>query len=239
MRIFLVGVFLLLFAIISLPLYLVAWLLGKKNERLQVAFSQKIVKIGFRIIFLLAGARLECKGQENVPKDEPVLYIGNHRSYCDILAGYMTVPTLTGFVSKDDFKKVPCISRWMRFLKCLFLDRGDPRQGLQMILTGIEQIKQGYSIFIMPEGTRNRKDTLLPFHDGSFKLATKTGCAIVPVAIKNTDKVIGHHFAWFSPTRVSIVYGEPIYPKDIPTEEKRHIGAYMQKKVEEMLENMN
>ncbi|MBQ1393539.1 MAG: 1-acyl-sn-glycerol-3-phosphate acyltransferase, partial [Lachnospiraceae bacterium] len=75
--------------------------------------------------------------------------------------------------------------------------------------------------------------------DGSFKLATKTGCAIVPVAIKNTDKVIGHHFAWFSPTRVSIVYGEPIYPKDIPTEEKRHIGAYMQKKVEEMLENMN
>ena len=55
MRIILVGVFLVLFAIISLPLYLVTWLLGKKDERLQVAFSQKIVKVAFRIIFILAG----------------------------------------------------------------------------------------------------------------------------------------------------------------------------------------
>ena len=171
MRIILVGVFLVLFAIISLPLYLVTWLLGKKDERLQVAFSQKIVKVAFRIIFILAGARIECKGRENVPKDEAVLYIANHRSYCDILAGYITTPTLTGFVSKDDLKKVPCVSRWMRFLKCLFLIR--------------------------------------------------------------------HHFAWFSPTKVSVVYGEPIYPKDLTAEEKRHMGAYMQKKVEEMLENID
>ena len=242
MRIILVGVFLVLFAIISLPLYLVAWLLGKKDERLQVAFSQKIVKVAFRIIFILAGARIECKGRENVPKDEAVLYIANHRSYCDILAGYITTPTLTGFVSKDDLKKVPCVSRWMRFLKCLFLNRENPREGMQTILTGIEQMKQGYSVFIMPEGTRNRQKELvplLPFRDGSFKLSTKTGCAIVQVAMKNTEKVIRHHFAWFSPTKVSVVYGEPIYPKDLTAEEKRHMGAYMQKKVEEMLENID
>lgn len=238
MRILAIGIFLLLFAIISLPLYLVVFILGKIDEKKKVAFAQKVTRITFRIIMFLAGARLECRGLENVPKDEPIMYIGNHRSYFDILAGYITVPTLTGFVSKDALAKIPCLSRWMRILKCLFLNREDPREGMKTILQGVEQIKEGYSIFIMPEGTRSQTDELLPFHDGSFKLSTKTGCAIVPVAMRNTDKVLGHHFAWFHPTRVTIEYGKPVYPSDLTPEEKKSIGKYMREKVKEMLENM-
>lgn len=173
-----------------------------------------------------------------MPKDEPIMYIGNHRSYVDILAGYCTVPTLTGFVSKDGLSKVPCIGTWMRFLKCLFLKRGDGKQSIQIILKGIEQIKQGFSVFIMPEGTRNRKEKLLPFHEGSFKLSTKTGCAIVLVAMKNTDKVVGNHFAWFRPMKVSVVYGAPVYPDSLEPEERKFIGAHMHKIMEEMLDNM-
>lgn len=239
MRIVLVAIFLIIFAVISIPLYFVAWLLGKKDEKLQVAFSQWIVRNGFHIIFVIAGAKVVCKGLENVPKDEAVMYIGNHRSYCDILAGYMTVPTLTGFVSKDDLAKVPCLSHWMRLLKCLFLNRKDPKEGMKMIMQGIQQIKQGFSIFIMPEGTRNKTEqNLLPFHQGSFRLATKTGCAIVPVAMKNTEKVIPNHFAWFHPTKVLVEYGEPVYPKDLSPEEQKQIASYMQGKMEEMLDNM-
>ena len=78
MRMLLVGIFLVLFAIVSIPLYFVAWLLGKKDEKLQVAFSQKIVKAGFRIIFFIAGVKIDCRGVERVPKDEPIMYIGNH-----------------------------------------------------------------------------------------------------------------------------------------------------------------
>lgn len=241
MRLILIALFLFVFSIVSLPLYLVAWLLGKKDEKLQVAFSQKIVKAGFRIIFFIAGVKIDCRGVERVPKDEPIMYIGNHRSYCDILAGYITVPTLTGFVSKDDLAKVPCISRWMKFLKCLFLDRKNPKEGLKTILQGIEQIKRGLSIFIMPEGTRNRNEDvtdLLPFHDGSFKLSTKTGCAIVPVAMKNTDKVIQKKFPWVKPANIVLEYGEPVYPADLSAEDKKRIGNYMQEKVKEMLENL-
>lgn len=241
MRMVLIGIFLFLFAIISLPLYLVAWLLGKKDEKLQIAFSQKLVRGAFRIILFIAGARIKCEGLENVPKDEAFMYIANHKSYCDILAGYVTVPTLTGFVSKDTLKKAPCISRWMKFLKCLFLNREDPKEGLKVILTGIEQMKRGLSIFIMPEGTRSRSESLLPllpFHEGSFKLATKTGCGIVPVAMSNTHKVFSNHFGWFHPVTIHVVYGKPVYPKDLAPEEKKHVGAYMQERITKMLENM-
>lgn len=238
MRVFLVAIFLVLFSIISLPLYLIAFILGKIDEKKKVAFAQKVVKIVFWWITILAGVRLDCKGAEKLPKDEPFMYIANHRSYYDILAGYLTVPTLTGFVSKDDLKRVPCISHWMRILKCLFLNRDNPREGMKTILQGVEQIKEGYSVFIMPEGTRNKSDELLPFHDGSFKLSTKTGCAIVPVAMKNTDLVVRHHFAWFHPTKVTVVYGEPVYPSQLTSEEKKSIGTYMRGKMQEMLDNM-
>lgn len=238
MRILAIGIFLLLFAIISLPLYLVVFILGKIDEKKKVAFAQKVVRNRFRIIMFLAGAKLECRGIENVPKDEPIMYIANHRSNVDILAGYITVPTLTGFVSKESLEKVPCVSRWMKILKCLFLNREDPREGMKTILQGVEQIKEGYSVFIMPEGTRNRTDELLPFHNGSFKLSTKTGCAIVPVAMRNTDKVFRSHFTWFHPVKVTVEYGKPVYPSDLTDEEKKSIGKYMREKVKEMLENM-
>lgn len=237
----LIALFLLIFFIISIPLWLVVWLIGKKDEKLQVAVSQKIVKWVFQGIFFIAGVKVQCEGVEQVPADEPVMYIANHRSYCDILAGYMTVPTLTGFISKDMLEKVPFVRVWMRLLKCLFLDRNNPKEGLKVILQGIEQIKSGFSVFIMPEGTRNKSENLLPlmpFHEGSFKLSTKTGCAIVPVAMKNTDEVVHKKFPWIKPCVITVVYGKPVYPDDLSEEERKHVGRYMQEKVKEMLEKM-
>lgn len=238
MRMTLLGIFLVVFSILSLPLYLIAWILGKKNPKLQVAFSQKIVRGAFRVMYMIAGVRVHSKGMEKVPKDEAVMFIGNHRSYCDILTSYLTTPKLTFFISKEDLKYAPCVGTWMRFLKCLFLNRENPKEGLKTILQGIEQIKQGYSAFIMPEGTRNDKKELLPFHEGSFKLATKTGCPIVPVTMKNNEKVVGHHFAWFSPTNVYIEYGDPVYLDDLTAEERKHVGAYMREKMKVMLDKM-
>lgn len=239
MRVFLVGVYWVIFAIYSLPLYPIAYLIGKKDEKKQVAFSQAIVRHAFRVMLLISGVKLECKGIEKLPKDQAYMYAANHRSNVDILVGYRTVPTLTGFVSKDSLKKVPCVSTWMKYLKCMFLDRKDLKKGMQVILQGISQLKEGYSVFIMPEGTRNHNEEMLPFHEGSFKLATKSGCSIVPVAMKNTDKVVGHHFAWLRPIKVTIVYGTPIDPNSLTPEEKKHIGAYTQNVIKEMLENID
>lgn len=239
MRLFLTGVIFTLFSICSVPLYGVAWLLGKKDERLQVAFSQNVIKVVFRMIYFVAGVRLVCEGREQLDKKQAYMYIANHKSNLDILTAYLTVPTLTAFVSKDSLKHVPVIRIWMKFLKCLFLNRKDPRDGLKMILQGVEQLKQGYSIFIMPEGTRNRTEELLPFHEGSFKLATKSECPIVPIAMKNNDKIVGHHLAFFRPITVKVVFGQPVYLSDLEPEDKKHIGAYMRERMKEMLANID
>lgn len=116
------------------------------------------------------------------------------------------------------------ISWWMKYLNCLFLDRDDIRQGMKVILTGIELMKEGTNIFIAPEGTRNSSDELLPFHEASFKLAEKSKSPIVPVAMNNMDAVLEQHMPWIHRTHVIIEYCEPIYMDSMERAEKKKIG---------------
>lgn len=82
----------------------------------------------------------------------------------------------------------------MRNLYCLFLDRNDTREGLKTILEGIDYIKKGISIVIFPEGTTSHTLDLLPFKEGSFKFAEKTGCKIIPMVQNNTRACFENQF---------------------------------------------
>jgi 1-acyl-sn-glycerol-3-phosphate acyltransferase len=236
MRTIIIGLYLILLSIVSLPLYLVAFCIGKRDKMKRHYFSQAIVRHFLKVILFLAGAKVTVAGVENIPKDEAVVYIGNHRSYFDILLAYTTVPNPTSFIGKKEMRRVPLVSHWMAFLSCLFLDRENIREGLKTILKGIEQLKAGYSIFIMPEGTRNQEKEMLPFHEGSFKLAEKSGCAIIPVAITNTDALFENHVPWVRSAKVSITYGKPLYMDTLEKEDKKFIGSYTQNKIQEMLQ---
>ena len=125
----------------------------------------------------------------------------------------------------------------MRYLYCLFLNRSDAREGLKTILTAIEYVKKGISICIFPEGTRNDGEELsmLPFKEGSFKIATKTGCPIVPVSINNSAEIFENHVPALRKTHVVIEYGKPIYPKDLSKDELKNIGAHCQNIIQETI----
>lgn len=230
-----VALFLLVFFIISIPLYLIETIIGKINPHWKVKSSQAIVVTAFKLILLGCGVKKTVIGLENIPKDEAVLYVSNHRSYFDILIGYTTVPTLTGFVAKKEMEKIPFISVWMRYLNCLFLDRDNIREGLKTVMEGIDLIQKGYSVFIAPEGTRSQEKEMLPFKEGSLKMAEKTGCAIIPVSMNNTDNLFETHKPWISKGHVVIEFGKPIYPKQLDAEKRKFIGSYVQNIIKETL----
>ena len=167
--------------------------------------------------------------------DQAVLYIGNHRSYFDILMTYVRVPRPTGYVAKLEMLKIPLLSHWMKNLHCLFLDRKDLKQGAKIILAAIGKIKDGISICIFPEGTRNKiADTFLPFHAGSFKIAEKSGCPIIPIALNNAGDVFEDHFPKIKKNHVVIEYGEPIYPNELSKEEKKKLADITLERIKEM-----
>ena len=113
------------FLILSIPILIVEWIVGKFNSNLKAVSSLRIVKAVFRLCLKVAGVKVTVIGEENVPKDTPVLYIGNHRSFYDILLTYTRCERLTGYVAKYEMRKIPLLSDWMRYLNCLFLNRND------------------------------------------------------------------------------------------------------------------
>ena len=240
-RFILVCIVVIGYLILSIPILLVEWIIGRFSPEKKDISSLRIIQAVFRFILTITGAKITVIGEENVPKDTPVLYIGNHRSYFDILLTYSRCPIRTGYIAKKEMEKIPLLSTWMRYLHCLFLDRKDIKQGLKTILTAVDKVKSGISICIFPEGTRNENQELtqlLPFHEGSLKIAQKSGCPVIPVAITGTAEIFEQHLPFVKPSHVCIRYGEPIYIKELPAEKRKFPGAYTRDVIEGMLKEM-
>lgn len=235
-RFIIAATFLVLFLLLSYILFFVEWIVGKINKRAKDISSLRIVQWGFSVILWIGGIKVTVIGEENL-LDEAALYVGNHRSFFDILILYVRFKRLTGFIAKDSIEKIPSLRVWMRYLYCLFLKRDDMKQGMKIILQAIEYVKQGVSICVFPEGTRNKGEELsiLPFKEGTFKIALKTGCPIVPISINNTAEIFENHMPKMRKTHVILEYGRPIYPKDLDREEQKHIGATCQRIIEDTI----
>lgn len=87
-----VALFVVIFLILSIPLLIAEWIIGKFNMDIKNRSSLAIVNWAFRWCLRLSGVKITYIGEERIPKDQAVLYIGNHRSYFDILMTYVRVP---------------------------------------------------------------------------------------------------------------------------------------------------
>lgn len=227
-----------LYLLLMIPVLLIECKIRKVSPIRADISSLRMVQWAFRMVVKVAGVKLTVIGEEKIPADTAVLYVANHRSMFDILITYARCKNRTGFVAKKEIEKFRPLSDWMRALHCLFLDRKDIKAGLKTILEAIEKIKEGISIFIFPEGTRCKAESdldMLPFHDGSFKIATKTKCPIIPVAISNTNQIFEAHFPVVKPVKVVVEYCDPIYPDQLDKETLKHIGSYTQNIILETL----
>jgi 1-acyl-sn-glycerol-3-phosphate acyltransferase len=234
-RLILVLLFIGIFLVLSIPLMLVEWIMRKRSPKASDKSSFAIIKWAFKVILFLSGTKVDYIGRENIPTDRAVLYVGNHRSDFDIPITYVCFPNPTGFVAKINIKKLHLISVWMKNINCVFIDRDNIKDGLKAIIASIDLVKNGISICIFPEGTRNRTASdLLPFKEGSLKIASKSGCPIVPMSINNSEMIFEKHFPWVKSTHVVVEFGKPIYIDQLSKEEQKSIAPLVQDTVEKM-----
>lgn len=199
--------------------------MGKKEEK--KAYVDKITSNWGRHMMRAVGGSVEVIGVENIP-DRNVLYVSNHVGNADIplLLGYLPKPK--GFIAKIELKKVPIISFWMKQIGCLFIDRSSIRQSMDMILQGIEMLKNGNSLVVFPEGTRSKGKEIGEFKKGSLQLAVKSGVPVVPVTIYNSHKVYEEHNA-IKPAKIKVVVHQPIYLENLSKEEKKDLAEIVRK----------
>lgn len=234
-----VGIFLAVFFLLSLPCYAVLFITRHFFPKWTQRVSQRIVCFALSLILQMTGSRLTVTGKENLPTDgRPVLFAGNHTGYFDIVTTYPLLPDGVGFIAKKELDRFALLRFWLRLLHGLTFNREDPRSGMRMILAAIEEIKAGYSMFIYPEGTRCKNGELGEFKTGSFKIATRTGCPVIPVAISGTADIFENHIPFIRPQKIRIHFGEAILLDALGTDEKKHIGDYVKGRIQTFLDEM-
>lgn len=234
-RTVIIAIYLVLFFVLSIPLLGLLWIIRKFNPRLSHSIAQRILSTVCDGLCFFAGIKLEVRGASNIPKDIPVLFVGNHTSYFDIVVMLSQAKDYPiGFVAKKEMIRIPSFNTWMSRIDCIFLDREDIRAGMKSILDSIENVKSGISMVIFPEGTRFNDGVIHEFKGGSLKIATKSGCPIIPVSINGGEDVFEKHIPKIISTKVVLTYGEPVYMDKLEADEKKHLAEIIRNKVVEM-----
>jgi 1-acyl-sn-glycerol-3-phosphate acyltransferase len=73
------------------------------------------------------------------------------------------------------------------------VDRGSRESAVKALERCRQTLKNRVTVMIFPEGTRSTTDEMLPFKDGAFRLAIKTGVPILPLAIIGTRDALAKH----------------------------------------------
>ncbi|MCU0237642.1 MAG: 1-acyl-sn-glycerol-3-phosphate acyltransferase [Acidobacteria bacterium] len=211
-----------LFQLVStlfLPVYFVLGLLGREAARDR--FLLWVTSTWARQMVAVAGGRVEVSGLENLPRQQGALFVANHQGAFDIplLIGF--VPVLKGFVSKKENFRLPIVSTWMRLLGCIVIDRGDLRQSAGAIARGVRDLKAGRSLVIFPEGTRSKSGQLQRFKEGSFKLATRSGAAIVPLTIDGSYRLLEGNRGRIQPGTVRLHIHPPVILADLDAGQRK------------------
>lgn len=235
-RLIIIVIFLIIYFLIGIVNSAILFIIGLFSKKTRDYIAYYTVRTMFKIILFVAGTKVIVKGRENIPENEAVLYIGNHRSFFDIVVGYSIIPPRCGFIAKKELKKIFPLRVWMEFMKCLFLDRSSIEAAINMINCGVDRIKNGISIFIFPEGTRGKSDDEMhDFKEGSFKIAKKAKCRILPIAFNNTSAVFEDQLPKIRRATVCIEFGKPIDIEELSKEEKKSLGKYTENIIKEMV----
>lgn len=171
--------------VIGIPSLLFLWIINRR------IWFYPLALFGARVWLKACGAKVRVTGLENLDPEKSYIFASNHRSYLDTATLFAFTGKRIGLVAKKELLKVPVMGQGMSFVNIIAIDRSNPEKARESMEKARKVLDAGYSFGVFVEGTRALPGQLLPFKKGAFHLAVQTNEDIIPVAIKNTDVMMG------------------------------------------------
>lgn len=156
------------------------------------------------------GLTITVKGVENIPPNTPAIYVSNHQSNFDIPVIYSSLPIQFSWLAKQELFRVPLFGTAMKAVGCIPIDRSNRREMMKSINAASQQIKNGTSVIIFPEGTRSPDGELQEFKKGALLIAAKAKVPVIPIAIHGSYERLPKDQFKVSSGPVSIEFLPPI-----------------------------
>ncbi len=143
--------------------------------------------------------RAEIKGLENIPKQGPIIFCGNHRTYLDPPLIVCTAKREMHFLAKEELAKNPFLNFLGWAFEAIHVKRDE--KDVSAIKESLKVLKKGECIALFPEGTRNGLEKGEKVKDGVAFFAVRSDAKVIPCGIKGGTK---------DNKKVTITYGKPL-----------------------------
>jgi 1-acyl-sn-glycerol-3-phosphate acyltransferase len=174
---------------------------------------------GARRWLRFSGVRVKVTGLELLDSKRTYVFVCNHRSYLDTAAMFIYTGRRIGLLAKKELLKVPVLGVGMGFVNVMAIDRTNRESAIRTTEAAAQRIKSGVSFAVFVEGTRAKPGELLPFKKGAFYMARQAGVPVVPVAIKNSDVLMGKGTGEARSGTLEMVILPPVETTDRTTDE--------------------
>lgn len=200
-----VSVFILIYIPISLVVLLIV---GKRSEKPILQIGYKVIA---RLICFLLFIRFKLKSTIKVNQNEGYVLVSNHKSMMDVFASEVTSPVVFKFLGKLSTGRIPVWGLLIRRL-CILIDRSSKLSRQEGYKNMAKNLKEGFSVFIFPEGTRNKTlEPLKQFYDGAFRLAIEEQKPLLVQTLIGSDNILSPQNAFrLSPGNVTVYWDGPI-----------------------------
>ena len=166
----------------------------------------------------LSGMKVQVRGAEVLDPDRPYVFIANHRSYLDTATLFAFLGRRIGVIAKKEVLKVPILGYGMSYVNVMAIDRSNRERAIKTMDEATKRLRSGISFGVFAEGTRAMPGEFLQLKKGAFYMAAQAGVPIVPVAIKNTDLLMGKGTGEARPGTIEMVLLQPIETVGVSTD---------------------
>ncbi len=227
--------FLLLFAILILLSFPVTLMLILFPKTVLDRSMFWMMKSGSYLLFYLSGIHPRHYHRKKVPFDQSYIIIPTHKSYIEAATLYTSIPCLFKTLGKKEIEKIPIYGLIFKAV-CISVDRSSLSARAMSFRKMKQELEQGLSIVIFPEGTfpDTPQHHLLPFQDGSFSLAIMQQTDLLPVLFPDSSKRMHpFHFTQMSPGVNRAIFLPPVRVSGLQKKDlqvlKTFCEGYMQK----------
>ena len=192
--------------------------------------AYRLCRLWVRINLLACGVRVRTRRLAPLDPQTPYVFMSNHRSQFDVLAVIAALPEYQlRWVAKVELTRVPVFGWALRRSGHIIIDRSDSTQAVRSLRAAELRMREGISVMIFPEGTRaTPRDTLLRFKKGGFMMALDAGVPIVPMVVRDSDKVLPRRAWRVAAGDIEVVVGRPIPAAGVDRDELiRRVRSFM------------
>ncbi len=188
-------------------------------------FGFKAVKKWAKFVCKTAKVDITVEGLEKIPTDRPLLFTPNHQSYADVpILLHVLKDFDFGFLMRMQLNKLFAIEQISHILHCVPINQENAREGIKALNKTAEQINNGFSMVVFPEGKRGFSNTPDEFKNGAFKIVQKTGVTIVPIYMRNVFKILEGSGGVITPTAVKVTILDPIETSEMNREQVKQLN---------------